>query len=167
MGQYLEIFKRNFSVLDGFVNESIEIKGSLDRVMIKNKDLVSFVNQVDGKWKVNLQDEMEIYLIKHNNEPLSNVVFSSSEEVKEEESKLEFSKEEKEDLFYSLASQYYREGDSDKCLDLLRRLKDKYLLDKLLNSFTYNERGKLVESLMESAVVKSVRFLAAIVTGKL
>lgn len=121
-------------------------------------------------FSINKDNSVNIYKPDNNNiidfvktGKSNQYIYSITDKVKNNIKEIKLTNVNKEEScikgLYAASYLYLQKTKTDKALDLLNILGDKYLIDKAVNSFTNDEYGKTEQEIMKSIINKNNRFL--------
>ncbi|MHC1682828.1 MAG: hypothetical protein AB6733_07765 [Clostridiaceae bacterium] len=149
INQYLPIFKHNVKSVENSLKEVVNIESKGNSILYltkKNSKIAS------DKLNINLlsKNYNKFYIISTSAEnfkiQINDEIFNSS--IINEE----ISQKDLENLLYTLVYEKYYQGKSDEALDILiNSIKDKYLINLIINSFTSQERQQCEDILLKAA----------------
>lgn len=156
--EYKNIWNNNYKMINNCVLYSLNIScDNADIIYINNNEY----NLVKNTFTSNVlgREENVFYVIC---EDYKNIRINKDKIVNFDDFIID------EDFKYVLVYQYYSNNNNIEALDILGGdLKDIYLTNKLINSFTFTEKQEMKDVLKEAVIDKSKRFLEGKSTKKL
>lgn len=149
INQYLPIFKHNIKSVENSLKEVVNVTSKGNSILYLTKKNSRLFND---KLNINLLSKTynKFYIISTG---VENFKFEINEETFNSSIINEkISQKDIENLLYTLVYEKYYQGNSDEALDILiNSIKDKYLINLIINSFTSKERQQCEDILLKAA----------------
>ena len=152
--QYSDIWKRQYETVASCIPESIIIEAEKSDILYitrnntklsSDKLDMNYLDKYKNQFYIVLDTNTTEFYINHEEYKVSDI----------KESKIR--KESLNNMLYGLAYEYYYKGDTDIAIDILQDLKDKTLIDNVLNAFTFEEKQECRDALSKAIYDNSVR----------
>lgn len=142
--EYSEIFTHNYERVKDMVAERVDITAAGCEILYLNSKSTKLTNEVMNLSSIEKRKNQFLVILPDDdcNITINGEVINTGDykEGKVPDTTVL-------NLLYALAYENYYKGNRETCLDILKDLKDKYLIDEQLKAFTIDETSKFLKTL--------------------
>jgi len=159
--EYSEIFKHNYERVRDMVAEKVEISAPDCEILYLNSKSTKLANNIMNLSSIEKRKKQ--FAIIYPEDGINGIDYSVVKINDEliDLNKIKFGKlpdTTTANLLYALAYENYYKGNREVCLDILKDLRDKHLIDAQLNAFTIDESSKFLKELNKCIFSNSTRY---------